>query len=334
MSKTITNQHDLPEVFLEACKVDRHRVLGDISVTQLIDSPQIRLLKKKHNDELEQDVSEMIWMLFGTAVHKVLEMADINNKEAQTLRDAAEVLEWKGYEKGKKFIDKVLAKDFPNAINEDVMLEQTITLDILGWTLSGTADRIIKSEKKIQDYKTATVYSYMNPESQLKWEEQLNVYAYMFAQIGIEIDSLEVVAIFKDWSRMKILSDSRYPKAPVARIELNRWTNEEVEKFIKNRIRLHQASEKEQVIECSPKERWSAPDLYKIMKKGGKRSLKNFEDRQEAERYLKTLDGKYPKAQAPFIEEVKGGSRRCEDFCPVAQFCQQRKKELEELNSK
>lgn len=334
MARKITNKHNLPDVFVEACKVDRHRVLGDISVTQLIDSPQIRLLKKKHSDELESDVSEMIWMLFGTAVHKVLEMADIKKKEAQTLTDAAEVLEWLGYEKGQKFLEKVLNKDFKNAIDDDIALEQTVTLDIDGWTISGTADRLIKSERKIQDYKTATVYSYMNPDSQKKWELQLNVYAYMFEKLGIEIDHLEVVAIFKDWARINLLRDKRYPKAPVAMIKLKRWPNEEIEQMIKDRITLHRGAEEGQPVECTPNDRWSSPDVFKIIKKGGKRSLKNFTQKEEAEKYLKTIEGKYPDAQRPEVHTIKGSNKRCESFCPVAKFCPQRKAELEELQNR
>ena len=51
MATKITNNHNLPEAFVRACKVDRHKVVGDISTTQLIDAPQVRMLKKFNDIE-------------------------------------------------------------------------------------------------------------------------------------------------------------------------------------------------------------------------------------------------------------------------------------------
>ena len=76
----ITNKYNYPETLVKAVSYDGHRTTGDISCTQLIDAPQIRYLRKKHHLELTRDVSEMIWSLFGTCVHGVLERANISNK--------------------------------------------------------------------------------------------------------------------------------------------------------------------------------------------------------------------------------------------------------------
>ena len=43
------------------------------SITSLLDPDRVLILKRRHNDEIEQDVSECIWMLFGTVTHYVLE---------------------------------------------------------------------------------------------------------------------------------------------------------------------------------------------------------------------------------------------------------------------
>ena len=44
-----------------------------MSVTQLIDSPRVRVLQEKHNDEMERDISESIWSTLGTAMHHLFE---------------------------------------------------------------------------------------------------------------------------------------------------------------------------------------------------------------------------------------------------------------------
>ena len=76
----ITNTHNLPSVFVELAQNWQYKPKPNrIGVTEFCDTPQIRYLKIKHWDELKQDVSEMLWMFLGGAVHSVLEKADIVN---------------------------------------------------------------------------------------------------------------------------------------------------------------------------------------------------------------------------------------------------------------
>ncbi len=76
----ILNVHGLPSVFMELAEKWQHKpMIGRIGVTEFCDAPQIRYLKIKHWEELEIDVSEMLWMFLGGAVHSVLEKADIAN---------------------------------------------------------------------------------------------------------------------------------------------------------------------------------------------------------------------------------------------------------------
>jgi hypothetical protein len=69
-----TNIYNLPLAIYNACTAfTRKPTDGRLSVTSLIDSPQILKLKKLHWEELEQDVSERLWALLGTLTHGVLE---------------------------------------------------------------------------------------------------------------------------------------------------------------------------------------------------------------------------------------------------------------------
>ena len=66
----ITNKFNIPQTFVNVVKRPQY-TKGDVnlSVTELLNSPRIVQLRTKHADELETDVSEMVWSLFGTAVH-------------------------------------------------------------------------------------------------------------------------------------------------------------------------------------------------------------------------------------------------------------------------
>ena len=49
---------------------------SDISITGLIDSPQIKILKEQYNDQIEEDLSERFWSVLGTSVHHIIEHSD------------------------------------------------------------------------------------------------------------------------------------------------------------------------------------------------------------------------------------------------------------------
>ena len=76
----VTNVHGLPEALVRAVTNDPYSNGGaDISVTTLIDAPQIRRLKKRHAEAITVDVSERIWTLLGQAVHTILERAALQS---------------------------------------------------------------------------------------------------------------------------------------------------------------------------------------------------------------------------------------------------------------
>lgn len=70
----LTNKHGLPAPLVNAIRNDPYsRGMSDISVTQLIQPPQIRALSK--GLDADEDASEFIWRLLGQAVHTILERA-------------------------------------------------------------------------------------------------------------------------------------------------------------------------------------------------------------------------------------------------------------------
>ncbi len=70
----LTNNFNLPDTFVNVIQRPQY-TKGDsqISATEILNSPRIVQLKRKHWDELTEDASDMVWSLFGSAVHNILQ---------------------------------------------------------------------------------------------------------------------------------------------------------------------------------------------------------------------------------------------------------------------
>lgn len=74
----ITNDSGLPDsVFQWILKVQSQYTKGgaDISVTELINPPRIRILKKKHQDEIKIDAASLLNVTVGNTIHDAIEGA-------------------------------------------------------------------------------------------------------------------------------------------------------------------------------------------------------------------------------------------------------------------
>ena len=176
----ITNKFGLPQPFVDFIKNDKYnRGDADISVTSLIDSPRVALMRQKHKDEIEIDAIDQIWSLFGTSVHAILERSE----------------------------DDMFSET-----------EQRLYADVEGWRLSGAIDRqeINKDNGTVSivDYKVTSVWSVIF--GKIEWERQLNCYAYLcesnyhpiftpFSKQKKEVSKLNICAILRDWKRKKII---------------------------------------------------------------------------------------------------------------------------------
>lgn len=73
----VTNKAGLPGAIVEAVRNDDYNPgSSDITVTQLIGPPRIRVLKKAHGGEIVEDVSDLIFALMGKAIHYILERSE------------------------------------------------------------------------------------------------------------------------------------------------------------------------------------------------------------------------------------------------------------------
>lgn len=70
-----TNIHNIEDSIARAVQNDPYSHSGDISVTGLVRPPQMAALEYQHRNEIEEDVSDKLWALLGSAVHVILDRA-------------------------------------------------------------------------------------------------------------------------------------------------------------------------------------------------------------------------------------------------------------------
>lgn len=281
----ISNLHGLPNAFVEAVRNDPYSAgNSDISVTKLIDSAHRRVLIKKYKDSIVEDASERVWSLLGQAVHTILERQD----------------------QGKS-----------------VIAEDRLYADVLGWKVSGQFDRMDLRDGVLDDYKVTGTYK-AQMDNHIEWERQLNVLRWLAVVNGYTVNKLRIVAILRDWHKSGTLRDPSYPKIPVKIIEIPMWDIGEAKAYVDNRVWIHQHAESGEPTACSDEERWFSGNTYALMKEGGKRAIKIFERKEDAEEKL---------ADGCFVEERRGTYRRCADYCEVSQFCEQYRPDREDTSA-
>ncbi len=203
----------------------------------------------------------------------------------------------------------------------DHLTEYTLSCEVDGATVVGTLD--LYYDGLLIDYKFVSVWTTIDGVKR-EWEQQLNLYAELLRRHGYAVKRLEIVAIYRDWSKMRA-QDSSYPKSQVSVFEVPLWSESEAARFLSERVRLHRMAEEGDAPECSAEERWERRTKYALMKRGRKSALKLFDTEEEAVSAVRSSD--------QFVETRPGASIRCENYCAVAQFCTQ-KKSLESKEDK
>jgi hypothetical protein len=253
----VTNKYNLPETIMNVIERPAYTKGGaHISATELLNSPRIVQLKRKYWEFIETDASEMVWALFGSAVHNLLE-----------------------HGKG-----------------ENHIVEQRLHTEIDGWHLSGAIDlqEIEEDGVNIKDYKVTGAWSVMNEKQD--WHNQLNVYAYLVEAVAKKpVKSLGIVAIVRDWAARDTVKEG-YPQAPIVVIDIPLWPMEQREAFIKERIGLHaeayflKESEGELPL-CNESDMWEKPTSYAVMKPGAVRAKSVHKTLEEAQHALNQVKG-------------------------------------------
>lgn len=284
-----TNKFNLPEALVRAAEKAEYNSTS-YSPSSIASPPQQYILKKRHYDELVDDVNNRAWMMLGRAVHKIFE-------EGGGVTDLVE--------------EKIRVK-LPN-----------------GHIFSGVPDVYIGSEKKIIDYKTITTSMKGKPERIKEYEFQLNCYAYLMERCGFDVNELWVLGLMRDWSVRTAYYNKSYPSSPYWYFKVNKYEIEYIEELIVDRVNRMYVAEFDSngneiddcdLLECTEEEMWASKAGYAVMKKGAKKASKICDSEDQANAYIKAAKGEFK------IEERKSLRTRCEFYCSVKDVCQQYKR--------
>jgi hypothetical protein len=271
-----------------------YKSLGDYSATQLIDAPRIVALRKRYGHLTEPTLEQQIAAFIGTGIHA-------------------------HFERNLKAV---------NAKHPDYMLERSLSVPVFlseedkeYRMISGTFD-ILHKEKDVYDIKTVNVWKKVFDPNMVDWHNQQNIYAWLLKQRGVDVESINVIAIYKDWTKNNAIRNREYPQSQVCHYKLKLWNFHDTERYIMSRLLKHVACENaddKQLPECAPEERWEREGTkYAIMKNDrAKRAMKVCSTLGEAAKAVHHL-----KVTSDSFVEVRPAKRtRCEAWCSINKYC-------------
>ena len=281
----LTNALNLPQPFVDAATSNHTYKHNRYSVTEVLGGTCEAILKRRHQGEGEEDVADRVWAIFGTAVHKVLQEAEATDTQLQ---------------------------------------ENWLSVPIKGtkYELSGIFDLYDDETKTVIDWKTCATWKVIFGDFD-DWRKQTLMYCWMLRRLDIDARRGDIVAIMRDHNMRKAKTEKDYPKHPVYRIgwdfteEDFDWIEDDINYWFA-RVANQEKMPDDNLLPCSPDQRWHKPDKWAVMKDGRKRAVRVFEDEEEAVELLNRLK---ETDKGHHMEFRPGEDTRCQSYCSVAQFC-------------
>lgn len=242
----ITNKHGVPAPLLTLANTEYYsKGASQYSTTELISPPRVRRLREQYNDQVEQDVTDMMWQLLGSALHVVMERGETPG--------------WK--------------------------MEERLYTVVDGVTISGQIDLQEETPNGIviADYKFTSAWAVMNDK--IEWEQQLNIYKWLVEKTGKKVAGLRICALIRDFSRhekregypaapihmvdIPMWDHDRTQKFVEERLEMHR--NAKVSQDLG-----------EELQHCTPEDRWMSDTTYAVRREGRKTAIRVFKTIEEA----------------------------------------------------
>ena len=286
----ITNNKNLPEGIYRAILSSEQRDLDeriDYTVTELLQPNKILLLRKRHDDEIIEDASDMIWKLFGRAVHYILEKGHSDSQVSVEKRFNTLIG------------DKVISGQV------DVMEDDTL----LDFKITSIWSYIYGS--RLEDYtRQLNYYALLAERNGFKINNLKVIMLFRdWSQGKAEYDKnypgqVEEVEIER-WSNEDIMIDL------VAKLDS---------------IESDEVREDDVIEPCSRAERWQRDDKWAVMKKGRKSALNGgiCNSEVEAVDFIDNLKGMHDLMRKQYyVEHRMGECVRCSRYCAVGKngFC-------------
>jgi hypothetical protein len=275
---TITNKLGLPEAIVKACTRERHNKPGELSATTLLKGVREIHLTKRHWEELTVDAADLIWALFGTATHTLLESEDKNEFTEEKLQHEVDGVTVTGV------IDNYNMKEGMITDWKTASVWKVIYQNFDDWTRQGMVYAWLLRKNGFPVSKCRFV-ALLKDHSKAKAK-----YGNGYPKSPVYVHEFFVTA---DWLQS-------------------------IEFFIKSKIESYKtvAGEPDDRLPvCSDEERWAEPPKYAVMKEGRKSAVKLHETRKEAEEHALSLVGKHYIENRPGSDRKCEDYCVCNKFC-------------------
>lgn len=257
----ITNKYHLPDELIKVLEKDiRTPDPHKYSVTELLKPIKEIILWRRYFDVVAQDASELITASFGTAFHTMMESVSTGD------------------------------------------IEERIEYEVSpGVYLTGRYDKY--DNYILHDYKTTSVWKWQNADFS-EYMKQGLMYAWLLRKKGLYVEKCVFHMFLKDHSLSKASRSDNYPEVAYQTYEFNVTPTglEEIEKFITERIARIESlldTPDNELPMPTHDESWYTGDSYAVMKHGGTRAVKVFDNLDSATLYMGGATNLY-------IEERKG----------------------------
>lgn len=275
----LTNKQGMPEAFVRAVTLEPHNKKGEYSATTLIKGACETVLTSRHFDEIEVDVSDMVWAIWGQAVHAIFKkQSDSGFKEERFEVPVS----------NSKVTGRVDLYDLENEVLYD-------------WK---TASVWKVKFADFEDWrKQGLIYAWLMKQN------GLTVKRCEFWALLKDHSKAEA----------RRSSDYPFSPACKYAFDVTEKDLTEIEKFIFEKVaELEKAEgvEDTALCPCSKEERWATPDTFAVMKEGRKSAVRVFEKKEDAELMLKSLDDKHWMHERKGESKKCLDYCNCKAFCP------------------
>jgi hypothetical protein len=274
----VHNELGLPQAFINALNLEKHNEKGCYSATTLLKGACETVLADRHFDEIEIDVADCVWQIWGTAVHLIFERAGIEGFTEEKFSVPVS---------NSKVTGRVDLYDLENETVYDWKTASTWKVqfnDFSDWDKQGL------------------IYAWLMKQNGLKVKE---------------IKFVALLKDHSKSKARKDMEYPQKPVV-VLTVKVTEEALKEIEAFINMKVRQFEVAETlvdEKLTPCTKEERWESPAKYAVMKTGRKTAIKLFDTKEEAEKNMVSIGGTYVEERKAESKKCHDYCV-CSQFCP------------------